>query len=273
MLERANGKVLAEIEVGVEPEGMSVSPDDKIVAATSEATSMAHIIDTTTFEVLANILVDTRPRVATFTHDGKHVWVSAEVGGTVAVIDAATYKITKKLHFEIPGVRPELIQPMGIIFSKDGKQAFVAIGRANRIAVIDTATYETTSYILTGQRPWHMALSPDGTQALFGQRPHQRHDGHRCRQLEGGEIRAGRPPAVGHRHQAEAVGRRSAPRPRFDHCTIRRVPSVPMASPAFRSPQDSPRNLPCCSITRLTETDCESWMPDVVELIVTSNAL
>ena len=83
--------------------------------------------------------------------------------GTVAVIDAATYKITKKLHFEIPGVRPELIQPMGIIFSKDGKQAFVAIGRANRIAVIDTATYETTSYILTGQRPWHMALSPDGT--------------------------------------------------------------------------------------------------------------
>ena len=113
--------------------------------------------------MLANILVDTRPRVAKFTHDGKHVWVSAEIGGTVAVIDAATYKIIKKLHFEIPGVRPELIQPMGIVFSKDGKQAFVAIGRANRIAVIDTATYETTNYILTGQRPWHMALSPDGT--------------------------------------------------------------------------------------------------------------
>jgi len=135
----------------------------KIVAATSEATSMAHIIDTSTYEVLANILVDTRPRVATFTHDGKHVWVSAEIGGTVAVIDAATYKIVKKMHFHIDGVRPELIQPMGIVFSKDGKQAFVAIGRANRIAVIDTATYETTNYILVGQRPWHMALSPDGS--------------------------------------------------------------------------------------------------------------
>ena len=82
---------------------------------------MAHIIDTTTYEVLANILVDTRPRVAKFTHDGKQVWVSAEVGGTIAVIDAATAKIVKKIRFHIPGVRPELIQPMGIIFSKDGK--------------------------------------------------------------------------------------------------------------------------------------------------------
>jgi YVTN family beta-propeller protein len=91
------------------------------------------------------------------------VWVSAEIGGTVAVIDAATYKIVKKMHFHIDGVRPELIQPMGIVFSKDGKQAFVAIGRANRIAVVDTATYETTNYILVGQRPWHMALSPDGS--------------------------------------------------------------------------------------------------------------
>jgi PQQ-dependent catabolism-associated beta-propeller protein len=142
---------------------MSVSPDDKMVAATSEATSMAHLINTETYEVTANILVDTRPRVAIFTADGKEVWVSAEVGGTVAVIDPKTAKITKKFGFQIPGIRPELIQPMGIIFSKDGKTAFVAIGRANRIAVVDTATYEVKDYVLTGQRPWHMSLSADGS--------------------------------------------------------------------------------------------------------------
>jgi PQQ-dependent catabolism-associated beta-propeller protein len=140
-----------------------VSPDDKLVAATSEATSMAHIIDATTNEVAANILVDTRPRVAKFTPDGSLVWVSAEIGGTIAVIDPKTFKIVKKFGFEIPGVRPELIQPMGILFSKDGKLAFVAIGRANRIAVLDAATFEVKKYILIGQRPWHMALSPDGS--------------------------------------------------------------------------------------------------------------
>lgn len=68
-----------------------------------------------------------------------------------------------KLRTVIGGVRAELIQPMGIVFSKDGKQAFVAIGRANRIAVVDTATYAVPDYILSGQRPWHMAISPDGT--------------------------------------------------------------------------------------------------------------
>jgi YVTN family beta-propeller protein len=124
---------------------------------------MAHIIDAETNEVVANILVDTRPRVAKFTSDGSQVWVSAEVGGTVAVIDPTTYKIIKKFGFTIPGVRPELIQPMGIVFSKDGKLAFVAIGRANRLAVVDTGTFEVKAFILIGQRPWHMALSPDGS--------------------------------------------------------------------------------------------------------------
>lgn len=124
---------------------------------------MAHFIDTKTFEVLANVLVDTRPRVAEYTLDGKEVWVSAEVGGTVAIIDAKTFQITQKLNFEIPGIRPELVQPIGVRFTLDGKTAFVALGPANRIAVIDVATHEIKSYILVGQRPWHIALKPDGT--------------------------------------------------------------------------------------------------------------
>ena len=39
------GEVLAEVPVGVEPEGMTVSPDGKYTVATSESTSMAHVID------------------------------------------------------------------------------------------------------------------------------------------------------------------------------------------------------------------------------------
>ena len=43
------------------------------------------------------------------------------------------------------------------------KLAFVALSHANRIAVVDTATLAPTSYILVGERPWHMALDPDGS--------------------------------------------------------------------------------------------------------------
>ncbi len=142
--------------MGLEPEGMSVSPDSGVTVATSETTSMAHFIDNNTLELLANVLVDTRPREATFSPDGKTVWVSAEVGGTVAVIDAGSHEVLEKIGSAVPGVPPELIQPLGVDFSKDGKLVFVALGPSNRVAVIETATYEVKDYILVGQRPWHL---------------------------------------------------------------------------------------------------------------------
>jgi YVTN family beta-propeller protein len=52
---------------------------------------------------------------------------------------------------------------MGVRFTKDGKTAFVALSSANRVAVVDTETYTPKEYILVGQRPWHMALNPEGT--------------------------------------------------------------------------------------------------------------
>ena len=149
--------------VGVEPEGMAVSPDSKLVVATSESTSMAHFIDADSLEVVANVLVDTRPRHAEFEQDGKRVWVTSEIGGTVSVLDSATKTIVKKIGFAIPGVKPEVIQPVGLRFATDGKRAFVALGPANHVAVVDTGTLEVADYILVGQRPWHMEMGPDGS--------------------------------------------------------------------------------------------------------------
>jgi PQQ-dependent catabolism-associated beta-propeller protein len=140
---------------------MGVSPDGKWLVNTSETTSMAHFIDTSTLEVVDSVLVDTRPRFARFTPDGSKVWVSSEVGGTVAVIDVATRKILHKVEFAVQGLRKETIQPVGIAITPDGKTAFVALGPANRIAVIDTASFEVKDYLLVGQRVWQLALTPD----------------------------------------------------------------------------------------------------------------
>jgi YVTN family beta-propeller protein len=71
--------------------------------------------------------------------DGSELWVSSEIGGTVSVIDPAKHEVTED-QFEIPGLRREAIQPVGISITKDGKTAFVALGPANRIAVVDAAT-------------------------------------------------------------------------------------------------------------------------------------
>ena len=158
--------MVSEFPVGVEPEGVAVSPDGSIVVNTSETTSMAHLIDWRNKKSVANILVPPRPRYAEYTKDGSELWVSSEVGGTISVIDPVKHAITHTITFEVPGLAKELIQPVGIRFSADGKLGFVALGPANRVAVIDQASKKVVKYLLVGQRVWQLELTPDGKYLL-----------------------------------------------------------------------------------------------------------
>src|SRR5690606_16678914 len=98
---------------------------------------------------------------AEFTPDGSQVWVSAEIGGTVSVIDNQSREVIHKIGFEIPGLRSESIQPVGVRITADGTKAYVALGPANRVAVVDTKSYEVLKYVLVGQRVWQLAFTPD----------------------------------------------------------------------------------------------------------------
>lgn len=155
---------VVEIPVGIEPEGIGLSPDGKWLVNTSETTNMAHFINTETLEIEANVLVDTRPRVAQFTQDGSEVWVSAEIGGTVAVIDFDTKEIKTKISFEVRGLPPETIQPVGIKLTTNGSnKAYIALGPSARVAIVDMTTFEVEDYLLVGPRVWNLAFSPDQT--------------------------------------------------------------------------------------------------------------
>ena len=160
-IDLAQRKVIAEVPVGIEPEGVGVSPDGKILIATSETSNMAHFIDTDTYQIVDNVLVGSRPRYAEFTTEGSQLWVTSEVAGTVSVIDPKTRAIIKTIGFEIPGVRPENMQPVGVRILKDGSKAFVALGPANHVAVIDAKKLEVEQYLLVGQRVWQLAFTPD----------------------------------------------------------------------------------------------------------------
>ena len=46
------------------------------------------------------------------------------------MIDTSNWKVKKKIGFEVAGVRPELLQPVGIEFTKDNKNVFIALARA-----------------------------------------------------------------------------------------------------------------------------------------------
>ncbi|MEM9584365.1 MAG: YVTN family beta-propeller repeat protein [Pseudomonadota bacterium] len=153
--------VVAQIDVGIEPEGMAVSPDGKIAITTSETTNMAHWIDTTTQELFANTLVDSRPRHAEFVKGGTELWVSAEIGGTISVFDVETQTEQAKISFEVDGVHPDRVQPVGFEMTAGDTHAFVALGPSNHVAVVNAETYEVEDYILVGRRVWHMDFNAD----------------------------------------------------------------------------------------------------------------
>ncbi len=73
-------------------------------------------------------------------------------------ITANSYRIITIWH--LPGVRKELISPVGIRFSLDGKTAFVALGRANRVAVIDVAALKVVRSVTVGRLPWGLVIKP-----------------------------------------------------------------------------------------------------------------
>jgi YVTN family beta-propeller protein len=79
----------------------------------------------------------------------------------VSVIDPVKREVNKKINFDIPGLRKEAIQPVGINITRDGKTGFVALGPANRVAVVNGSTHEVQKYLLVGQRVWHLAFTPD----------------------------------------------------------------------------------------------------------------
>lgn len=159
-------KVVAQIDVGIEPEGMAISPDGKIAITTSETTNMAHWIDTATQELFANTLVDSRPRHAEFIKDGTELWVSSEIGGTITIFDVATQAEKGKIDFEVTGVHPDRVQPVGFEMTAGDTHALVALGPSNHVAVVNAETYEVEDYILVGRRVWHLDFNADRSLAF-----------------------------------------------------------------------------------------------------------
>ncbi|GAD56625.1 hypothetical protein MBELCI_2677 [Limimaricola cinnabarinus LL-001] len=77
------------------------------------------------------------------------------------MFDTATQAETAKIGFEVAGVHPDRVQPVGFELTADGSTAFVALGPSNHVAVVNARSFEVEDYILVGRRVWHMAFNAD----------------------------------------------------------------------------------------------------------------
>ena len=158
-------QVTGQVDVGVEPEGMAVSPDDRIAVTTSETTNMAHLIDTGSYAVVGNVPVGQRPRFAAFTLTGRNCGCRRR---SAALCRSSIWRRRRSRRRCSSRSRVSAATR----FSRSDENlpvtatAFVALGPANRVAVINVRTGNVIKYILVGQRVWHLRLTPD-EQLLF----------------------------------------------------------------------------------------------------------
>src|ERR1043166_3356831 len=163
----ADGKVVQSFAVGEEPEGVKVSPDGKFVYITSEDTGTISVLDTTSSKLIKTFKVGHRPRSVAFMPDGSRAYVNAENDGSVVVIDAVKHEALQTISLGQPGV----IKPMSVLLSADAKKLYVSTGRGHKVFVIDTATNQVARSFEVGERPWGIALSPDGKTLYTANRP------------------------------------------------------------------------------------------------------
>jgi len=133
------------------------------VYVTSEVANMVHVIDTASHKIIKNIAVGKRPRRFAFAADGSEVWVTNELGSSATVISVAELKVIATVGFQVAGMRPDDITPVGLAPSRDGKTMYVGLGRANHVAFVDVATRKTTQLVLVGKRAWGVAINRDGS--------------------------------------------------------------------------------------------------------------
>lgn len=143
------------LAVGMEPEGVAISPDGRFVYVTAETSNSVTAIDAKADTVISTFLVDARPRDAAFSPDSRRAYVTSELGGSVSEIDVATHSIVRTLRL------PRGNLPCGVLVSRSGKRLYVANGRGNSVSIIDLPDLRLAATVPAGRRVWGIALSPD----------------------------------------------------------------------------------------------------------------
>src|SRR5215212_569121 len=153
------GETLATLVVGIEPEGVRASPDGRWVYVTAETSNTVSVIDTKTDAVTSTFIVDSRPRDAAFSPDGARAYVTTEIGRALVVVDTSSHRVLRS----VPVPNSETgVKPMGVVVSPDGGRVYVATGRGNTVDVFDTNAFNRLARGPVGQRPWGLAVTPDG---------------------------------------------------------------------------------------------------------------
>lgn len=154
------GKVIRQIQGGLETEGIEFSADGRSILVTNEADDTITVHDIESGHLLKSIdtrAYGARPRGIKMAPDGKSYVATLEFGNKLLVLDEK-YEVTK--------TAPTGEVPYGLAFDRRGEKLYVALSRGKALQVFDAVTLAPIGSVPTGDRCWHFSFTPDDRQIL-----------------------------------------------------------------------------------------------------------
>lgn len=164
VIDTENNIVIATVDVGNDPFGVAVTPDEKKVYVANMGSNNVSIIDTATNSVEGTIDVGINPRGIAVSQDGTRIYVVNSANNNVSVIDTSTNNVTATVDVEWT--------PYGVTVTPDGKKVYVTNGdienENNNLSVIDTVSNSVIATVTVGGTPYGVVVTPDGTKVYVG---------------------------------------------------------------------------------------------------------
>jgi DNA-binding beta-propeller fold protein YncE len=153
-----NGKIIQDIEAGIETEGIEFTHDRQAIIVTNENDSTVSVHDIKSGDQLASIDLKShgkRPRGIKRSPVGNFYAVTMEHSDNVVLIanELNRYSVIESI--------PTGKNPYGLMFSEDGQRLYVLASKSQQMLVYDMASREVFRTVdLNARRCWHMSFSP-----------------------------------------------------------------------------------------------------------------
>ena len=160
-----NGKIIQDIEAGIETEGIEFTHDRQAIIVTNENDSTVSVHDIKSGNKLTSIDLKQhgkRPRGIKRSPVGNFYAVTMEHSDNVVLIahDLNKYSVVESISTGK--------NPYGLMFSEDGQRLYVLASKSKQMLVYDMASREEFRTVdLNAGRCWHMSFSPSGEDILI----------------------------------------------------------------------------------------------------------
>jgi len=147
--------VVKTINVGKAPNGVALTPDDRVLVVTVYGEDHIAFIDTSTRSVIATLAVP-KPHTVAINPNGKLAYVTVQEPGHfgLALIDLATRSVVRTLALDKT--------PRDGEFGYDGKSFYFTQAGLSSVQVLDPASDKMVAQIPTGVSP-HFVSYPRGS--------------------------------------------------------------------------------------------------------------